>query len=126
MSQRVCAVYDFPMILYRLSVLPLPKNPRGVLKQSLSKLLWGGRSPMVRRQVCHQCLCNRGLVMSNLESHWIAERLTFQGRSLMRDTVWGQKVKKAFPRLNSNPKAESCRRPKGCSTVLCRMPQGPS
>ena len=127
---EACAVYVFSLILYRLSVLPLPKGPlEGVLKQSLSKLLWGGRSPMVRRQVCHQRLCNGGLKMPDLESHWFAERLAFLGRSLTRDTVWGQNVKKAFPRLMSNPKAESCRRPRGeapffaeCRKALCNLP----
>ena len=40
------------------------------LKQTLSKLLWGGRRLMVRKQVCHQRLCNRGSGMPVLESHW--------------------------------------------------------
>ena len=34
----VCAMYIFPLILYRLSVLPLPKDHRVALQQSLSKL----------------------------------------------------------------------------------------
>ena len=34
--------------------------------------------------------------MPDLESHWLAKRLAFLSRSLTRDTVWGQKVKKAF------------------------------
>ena len=110
---EACAVYVFPVIIYRLSVLPLPKGASGALKQSLSKLLQGGRSPMVRRQVLHQRLCNGGLGMPDLESHWLAERLAFPGRSLTRDMVWGQKVKNAFLRLKSNPKAENCRRPRG-------------
>ena len=46
---KACAVYVFPLILYRL-----PKACRVALKQSLSKLLWGGRRQMVRRQVCIQ------------------------------------------------------------------------
>ena len=82
-----CAVYVFSVSLYRLSVLLLPKGSRVALKQSLSKLLWGGRSPMVRIQVSHQRLCNGGLGMPDLESYWLAERLAFLGRSLTRDTV---------------------------------------
>ena len=62
-------------------------------------------------QVCHQRLCNGGLEMLDLESHGLAERLAFLVRSLTRDTAWGQK--KAFSRLKSNPKAESCRKPRG-------------
>ena len=39
---EVCAGYIFPLILYRLSVLPLPKENRLALQRSLSKLLWKG------------------------------------------------------------------------------------
>ena len=39
---EVCTVYIFPLILYRLSVLPLPKEHRAALIQSLFKLLWKG------------------------------------------------------------------------------------
>ena len=107
-----CAVYVFPLILYRLSVLPLPRDRLVVLKQSLSKLLWGERSPMVRRQVCHQRLCNGGLGMPDLESHWLAERLAFPDQSLTKDTVWGPKLRKASPHLMSTPKGESHCKPR--------------
>ena len=36
---EVCAVYVFPLILYRLAVLPLPEARRLALQQSLSRLL---------------------------------------------------------------------------------------
>ena len=55
-----CAVYVFRLILYRLAVLPLPKARRLALKQSLAKLLWGGR------QVCIQRTRNGGLGMPDL------------------------------------------------------------
>ena len=38
---EACATYVFPLILYRLAVLPLPKARRLALQQSLSRLLWG-------------------------------------------------------------------------------------
>ena len=60
---EVCVEYIFPLILYRLAVLPLPKVRRLALKQSLSRLLWGGARPMVRRQVCIQRTRNGGLGM---------------------------------------------------------------
>ena len=72
---EVCAVYIFPLIPYRLSVLPQHKNRRVALPPSLSKLLWKGRSPMVCRQVCCQRPRDGGLGMPDLESHWLAERL---------------------------------------------------
>ena len=51
---EVCAAYIFPLILYRLSVLPLPEDHRVALEQSLFKFLWKGRSLLVLRQVCYQ------------------------------------------------------------------------
>ena len=60
---EVCAVHIFPLILYRLSVLPLPKDHRAALIQSLFKLLWKGGSPLVGRQVCYQRARDGGLEM---------------------------------------------------------------
>ena len=57
---EACAGYAFPLILYRLAVLPLPKAHRLVLQRSLTRLVWGGTRPMVRRQVCIQCTRNGG------------------------------------------------------------------
>ena len=42
---------------------------------------------MVRRQVCVQRMHNGGLGMPDLESHWLAERLAYLGRSLTGDAV---------------------------------------
>ena len=42
---EACAAYVFPLILYRLAVLPLPKAHRLALQRSLSRLLWGGARP---------------------------------------------------------------------------------
>ena len=110
---EACAVYVFPLILYRLAVLPLPKARRLALQRSLSRLLWGGARPMVRRQVCIQRTRNGGLGMPDLESHWLAERLPYLGRSLTGDAVWRRKASQTFPRLNSDPKAEGRRKPLG-------------
>ena len=110
---EACATYVFPLILYRLAVLPLPKARRLALQQSLSRLLWGGAKPMVRRQVCIQRTRNGGLGMPDLESHWLAERLAYLGRSLTGDSVWRRKASRTFPRLQSDPKAEGRRRPLG-------------
>ena len=103
---EACAAYVFPLILYRLAVLPLPKAHRLALQRSLSRLVWGGARPMVRRQVCIQRT-------RNLESHWLAERLAYLGRVLTGDSVWRRKASRTFPRLKSDPKAEGRRRPLG-------------
>ena len=110
---EACTTYVFPLILYRLAVLPLPKARRLALQQSLSRLLWGGARPMVRRQVCIQRTRNGGLGMPDLESHWLAERLAYLGRSLTGDAVWRRKAGRTFPRLQSDPKAEGQRKPLG-------------
>ena len=107
---EVCAVYIFPFILYRWSVLPLPKNHRAALIQSLFKLLWKDRNPLVRRQVCYQRPRDGGLGMPDLESHRLAERLAYLGRSLTTDAVWSLKVGVAFPDLRLYPKAKGRRR----------------
>ena len=108
---EACAAYVFPLILYRLAVLPLPKAHRLALQRSLSRLLWGGAKPMVRGQVCIQRTRNGGLGVPDLESHWLAERLSYLGRVLTGDSVWRRKASRTFPRLNSDPKAEGRRRP---------------
>ena len=110
---EACATYVFPLILYWLAVLPLPKARQLALKQSLSRLLWGGARPMVRRQVCIQRTRNGGLGMPDLESQWLVERLAYLGRSLTWDSVWRWKASRTFPRLNSDPKAEVRRKPLG-------------
>ena len=51
--------------------------------------------------------------MPDLESHWLAERLAYLGRSLTGDAVWRRKASRTFPRLNLDPKAEGRRKPLG-------------
>ena len=51
--------------------------------------------------------------MPDLESHWLAERLTYLGRSLTRDAMWRRKASRTFPRLQSDPKSEGRRKPIG-------------
>ena len=80
-------MHIFPLILYHLSVLPLSKDYRAALIQSLFKLFWKSGSPLVRRQVCYQRPCNGDLGMPDLESHRLAERLAYLGRSLTSDAV---------------------------------------
>ena len=102
---EACTTHVFPLILYRLAVLPLPKARRLALQQSLSRLLWGGARPMVRRQVCIQRTRSGGMGMPDLESCWLAERLAYLGRSLTGDAVWRRKASRTFPSLQSDPKA---------------------
>ena len=97
---EACAVYVFPLVLYRLAVLPLLEACWLALQRSLSRLLWGGARPMVHRQVCIQRTRNRGLGMPDLESHWLVERLAYLGRSLTGDAVWRLKASQTFLALS--------------------------
>ena len=68
---------------------------------------------MVRRQICIQTTSNGDLSMPDLESHCLAERIAYLGRSFSGDAVWRRKASRTFPRLQSDPKAQSRRRPMG-------------
>ena len=78
---------------------------------------------MVRRQVCCQRPRDGGLGMPDL-----TEKLAYLGRSLTKDTVWGLKLRDAFPRLSSNPEAEGRRRPRDETpfTRECRKAKQPT
>ena len=116
---EACGIYVFPLILYRLAVLPLPKARRLALQRPLSRLLWGRARRMVCRRVCIQRMRSGGLGMPDLESYWLAERLAYLGRSLTEDAVWRRKGSRTFPRLNSDPKAEGQRKPL-CDALFVR------
>ena len=64
---EACTVNIFPLIFYRLSVLPLPETCRLALQRSLTRLLWGGRRLVVRRQFYIQRTSNGCLGMLDLE-----------------------------------------------------------
>ena len=70
----------------------------------------------------------QGLGMPDLESHWLAERLAYLGRSLTGDAVWRRKASLAFTRLKSDPKAEDRRRlwAKHCLSASVEWPSIPS
>ena len=124
---KACTVYIFPLILYWLPVLPLPRTCRLALQWSLTRLLWRGRRPMVHRQICIQHTCNGGLGMPDLESNWLTEKLAYLGRSLLGDAVWRRKASRTFPHGKSDPKAEGRRKPMGETQFVnkCRICQWP-
>ena len=57
--------------------------------------------------------------MADLESHWLAERLAYLGRSLTGDAVWRLKASRTFPRLKSDQKAEGRCRSLGEALFVC-------
>ena len=102
---EVGTVYIFLLILYRLSVLHLPKNHRVGLEQSLFKHTWSvDRSAAnVLAMEVWGCQISRDTGLRSL---------AYLGRSLTKDAVWSLQLRNAFPRLRSNPEAEGRRRPR--------------
>ena len=109
---EVCAVYNFPWsITYWLYFLclghvgwrcndPSPDYSGEVEGQ------WS-----VHRSVFNVHTMCQGTL--DLESHWLAEKLAYLGRSLSGYAVWRLKACRNFPRLKSDPKAEGRRKPMG-------------
>ena len=67
--------------------------------------------------------------MPDMERHWLAETLAYLSQSFSKDTMLGQKVKKVFFHLKSNPKAKDCHRLRGEALfvheyhkALCNLP----
>ena len=106
-----------------LDPLPFVRTASAVLIQSLFKLLWKGRSPLVRRQVCYQHPRDGSLGMPNLESHRLAERLAYLGRSLTTEVVWSLKVRVAFPNLRLCPSADEPPFVIECRRALRNLPR---
>ena len=68
--------------------------------------------------------------MQDLESHRLAERLAYLGRSLTMDALWSLKVRVAFPELGLCPSTEGRRRPRDeppfvieCRGALRKLPR---
>ena len=120
---EACATYVFPMILYRLSILPLPAGRFIALERLLFTLLWKGwTKAKVNRKVCFQRIQDGGLGMPDLRSHKRAERLSFLARTIEYEPAWAHKVFSCFPLLGASLTAECRRRPRGESLFIheCR------
>ena len=120
---EACACYVFPLILYRLAVLPLPADTEKALEGLLFKLLWKRGKPLVRREACIQRIEGGGLGMPHLASHKYAERLSFISRALIEETAWTQEIRDALPEIECSTEAERRRRPRGQEQFLreCRQ-----
>ena len=107
---EVWAVYIFPLILYRLFLLPLPKNHLKALHRPLSKLLWRGWRPIVRREVYCQRPRNWGSRYA-----WSGEPLVHWKTDLFGSiTVEGLCVE-----AKSDPKSEGRRKLRGEAQFVC-------
>ena len=57
--------------------------------------------------------------MPDLESHWLAKRLAYLGRSSTGGAVWRRKANQTFPHPQSDPKSEGRRKPMGEALFVC-------
>ena len=126
---EACFKHVFPLILYKLSVIPCSKEVITAFEQLLSLILWKKvRRVRANRATCHQRLIHGGLGMPSVQAHLDAARLAFLAKASNEDheTLWGQKVGALFPRLYTHPGVESRRRPRYESEFLreCRLALG--
>ena len=102
---EVCVSHIYPIIVYRLSVLPLPCTDQLRLEQALFALLWGSKQPVVRREICQLHPSEGGLGMPNITIRQHTLRLNFLDRMCSQDEengkFWKENAKKAFPALRS-------------------------
>lgn len=81
---EVCVTYIYPLILYRLSVLPISAKRLTRFHQLLSL----GR-PIVRMEVSTQRSCRGEMCLSHLLSHKRVFRLAFLSHTMAGIPVWG-------------------------------------
>jgi len=102
---EVCISYIYPLILYRLSVLPIPSTLLIQLERALFQFIWGKRAPMVRRDICCLHPSEGGLGVPSVETRRHTLRLRFLGRAISEHDesgeFWKEDAKKAFPALRS-------------------------
>ena len=130
---EACIKHVFPLILYKLSVIPCEKRVITAIEQLLTLILWKHiRRVRADRTTCHQRVVHGGLGMPCIQSHLDACRLAFLAKASNEDseTLWGHKVRALFPRLDYLPGVESRRRPRSeskfhreCRLALARMPR---
>ena len=100
-------MYISPLVLYQLSVLPLPKGHWLAQTQSLSKLLRSGRKLMVHRQICCQhlkqlVLLDVGYVVDNVDPPYRGEKcVVFLAiLAVARMVIWETQKKELYDGKN--------------------------
>ena len=94
------AGYIFTLILYRLSVLLLPLQWR--FNDPFSNYFGKAEARWSVDRSATNVLEMGFWGLPDLENQWLTERLVYLVMS--RDSVWGQKLRDAFSRLESRPK----------------------
>ena len=88
----MCCSHIYSLVVYRLSVLPIPCIILFKLERILFQFVWAKRFPLVQREICYLHPSEGSLGMPNVETR----RHTFLDRMCSRDTT-----KQSFPSLRS-------------------------
>ena len=104
---EVCGSHIYPLIVYQMSVLPLPCTVLAKLVDALYTFLWGvSRAPMVRREICQLHPSEGGLGMPDIGARLVTLRMSFLVRMYTEEEdgigeIWKEDAKRAFPALRS-------------------------
>ena len=102
---EVCYSHIYSLVVYRLSVLPIPPTILFKLERILFQFIWAKRFSLVQREICYLHPSEGGLGVPNVETRRHTLRLTFLDRMCSRDTaagnVWKEDAKQSFPLLRS-------------------------
>ncbi|CAE1276092.1 unnamed protein product [Acanthosepion pharaonis] len=102
---EVCASHIYPILLYRLSVLPLPSDTLLAFVRLLFSFLWGGKAAMVSREICYLHPSDGGLGVPCVETRQHTLRITYLDRMCMQldedGEFWKEDAGKHFPSLRN-------------------------
>ena len=103
---EVCASHIYPLIVYLLSILPLPDNIMSKLEAVMFEFLWQEKKHLVNRGICQLHPSEGGLGMPNLKTRQTILRFAFLERMCTEEDdgngdFWKEDAKRAFPTLRS-------------------------
>ncbi|CAE1331312.1 unnamed protein product [Acanthosepion pharaonis] len=118
---EVCVSHIYPILLYRLSVLPLPYARLMQLVRTLFSFLWRGKAPMVSREVCCLHPSEGGLGMPSIEIRQYMLRITFLDRMCRGSNEEGAFLERRRPETFSIPEKCALVRTRGRPFTTCRV-----
>ena len=100
----MCGSHIYPLVIYRLSVLPIPCIIQFKLERILFQFICAKWAPSVRREICYLQPFEGGLGVPNVETRHHTFRLSFQDRMCSQDNAtgsfWKEDAKLSFLSLS--------------------------
>ena len=90
---EVCGLHIYPLVVYRLSMLPIPCTIISKLERILFHLIWAKKAPLLQRKICCLYLCEGSLGMPNVETWSHTLHLSFLDRMCWQDNATGSSLK---------------------------------